>query len=287
MSVASVTDVTAGWYRDPSGHADTYRWWDGHGWTSWLSADAQAPVPGSDPAPLPSADPKASIGVTAAIGIVVGTVLLALVVVGAAVSLSTKGVPSGPAFAPPVPTAVGPEIRWEPSSHSVAIQELHAVLPDRPFACAETAQPQLPSFSSVVTCEVKVHSNYVKGADWYGIAGVGLVPDGLVKKGDVGGTADNVFNALRRQFFPKEKTSLRKRRAQPSELGPAGTSMLVVGDLHYAVKGLPSSYDRLLVMVFQLKSGAYAAFFADQPDDTPQATKDVLNRSANTVRVGP
>ena len=32
----------AGWYADPSGRPDGFRWWDGDGWTRWLSRDAAA-----------------------------------------------------------------------------------------------------------------------------------------------------------------------------------------------------------------------------------------------------
>lgn len=34
-----------GWYPDPSGRSDLYRWWTGNGWTNWMSSDSQAPPP--------------------------------------------------------------------------------------------------------------------------------------------------------------------------------------------------------------------------------------------------
>jgi len=38
-----------GWYPDPAGVADLYRWWDGVGWTDAISESAQAPRPGLTP----------------------------------------------------------------------------------------------------------------------------------------------------------------------------------------------------------------------------------------------
>jgi hypothetical protein len=45
-----------GWYPDPAGAADLYRWWDGDSWTDAISESAQAPRP----APVPILGPTAA-----------------------------------------------------------------------------------------------------------------------------------------------------------------------------------------------------------------------------------
>lgn len=46
-----MTDSLPGWYVDPSGLPDTFRWWDGRQWTQALTTDPSAPAP-TDPAPV-------------------------------------------------------------------------------------------------------------------------------------------------------------------------------------------------------------------------------------------
>lgn len=51
------------------------------------------------------------------------------------------------------------------------------------------------------------------------------------------------------------------------------------------IKGLSSTYDRLVVVVFQLADGTHAAWFVVRPNDTPRAILDVLNAAVDTVTV--
>lgn len=46
-----MTDSPLGWYVDPSGLPDTFRWWDGRQWTQALTTDPTAPAP-VDPEPV-------------------------------------------------------------------------------------------------------------------------------------------------------------------------------------------------------------------------------------------
>lgn len=45
----------AGWFPDPAGRPDHYRWWDGSAWTRLLTTDPAAATPGPDPGPDPEA----------------------------------------------------------------------------------------------------------------------------------------------------------------------------------------------------------------------------------------
>jgi Protein of unknown function (DUF2510) len=111
----------SGWFADPSGKINTFRWWDGQRWTRWLSADAAAPDPGPVPRraahrqtavtaePPPSAEARLAeptdaqpppqsfaspdpadrvVGLPAAAAIIVGGILLAIIAVGAIISLT-------------------------------------------------------------------------------------------------------------------------------------------------------------------------------------------------------
>ena len=58
---------------------------------------------------------------------------------------------------------------------------------------------------------------------------------------------------------------------------------LISGNVGYTVAGVPSTYDRVLVIVLPLEDGGYAVYFSSRPDDTPEPTLDVLNASVNAL----
>ena len=46
---------------------------------------------------------------------------------------------------------------------------------------------------------------------------------------------------------------------------------------------MPSTYDRLLVVVLPLDDGGFAAYFSSRPNDTPKTTIATLNQSINSL----
>ena len=99
-----------GWYADPSGRSETYRWWDGGVWTRWLSEDPTAPAPeqsgasdltrGDSFVAEPEHD-QTAIRLPMAVGITIGAVILAIILLGVSVSLTEDRLPAGPAVDPP------------------------------------------------------------------------------------------------------------------------------------------------------------------------------------------
>jgi hypothetical protein len=109
--------------------------------------------------------------------------------------------------------------------------------------------------------------------------GLGVLPASMVVPGNLQRTADRLFGSLRGQFFADQKTQLRKLAAQRFDRAPAGKAVAVSGEVHYAVKGVPSDYDRLVVLVVELADGGYGAWFSSRPDDTPARTLKALDDS--------
>ena len=98
---------------------------------------------------------------------------------------------------------------------------------------------------------------------------------------DVAATADQVFDSIVAQNYPPD-VKVRDRSADPFEGAPAGQGILIGADLHYSVKNVPSRYDAIVIVVVKLESGAYGAWYAMRPNDTPKSTRQVLVDSANT-----
>jgi hypothetical protein len=217
-----------------------------------------------------------------AVAVVVAALLAAVVAVGLVGSASASRLASGPAVAPPPPTAA-PALQYDPGSRAASVGTLRSTLAGSPYTCAPAPQPVRPSLTSAELCAAPVHQDYdAAGSDWTATTGLGVVEPDLVVDGDIKATGDRVFGSLRRQFFDQQ-TEARRLVAQHTDLAPAGTSIAVSGEVHYTVKGVPSRYDKLLVVVFELEDGRYGAWFSSRPDDASQATLTALDASLATL----
>ena len=169
---------------------------------------------------------------------------------------------------------------YDASSRTASIEELQLVLPAAPYVCDTTPRSALPTFRSLVVCNAPVHEDYDEdGSDWSATTGLGLVPDSLVVEDSLQLTAAKVFAALRGQFFAGQETTEEKPQRQSWDGAPAGESEARTAEIHYAVDGVPSRYDRTSVLVVALEDGGYGIWFSSRPDDTPEATLAALDAS--------
>jgi hypothetical protein len=182
-------------------------------------------------------------------------------------------------LAPPSPTAAAPTVEYDATSRAASVRELRWVLPGRPYDCDPDPQPRRPSFDSMLICAAPVHENYSGSQDWTATTGLGVLPASMVVPGNLQRTADRLFGSLRGQFFADQETQVRKLAAQRFDRAPAGKALAVSGEVHYAVAGVPSRYDRLVVLVVELADGGYGAWFSSRPDDTPAGTLKALDDS--------
>ena len=288
-----------GWYADPSRTAPV-RWWDGEQWTRWLSRDPAAAPPGvaptltpvepeeplaTAPAPARRAAAEPTVGLPVAVAVVVGTLLVAVVGLGAVARVSEDRLPSGPALAPPAAAAAAP-LTFDPATRAASVGELQVMLPGPPYTCSSRPEPFTPAFASVLLCSTAVHEDIDgRGGDWSATAGAGILATDVVVAGDVQQTADQVFAAVRSRFFAQQQTTVTNLGTQPTGLTAAARSTIVTGEVRYRVPGVPSRYDRVVVVVVALADGRYAAVVSARPEKTPTATLDVLDASLASIRV--
>jgi hypothetical protein len=297
-----------GWYADPGGKVGTFRWWDGGGWTRWLSRDATAPDPGPEPAtdrdPPPATVPTLDWGAPTGdpvsadhldhqepvparrprvvAGSILAAALLAVIAGGAVVSLAQDRMPSGPAVAPPAAEAA--TVRYDPDLIRVELEEMTYSPPGEPFSCEATATERYPTFASRHSCFAFVHENYdATGNDWVSTVSLGVAADPLVSPGDLDATAEAVFDSIVKQDYVGDLFTLKKRDKEPLDIGAPGKTVLLSAEVHFSIKNLPSRYDRLVVVVSQLESGAYGVWYAARADDAPKSMRTTLTNSAATL----
>lgn len=295
----------AGWFADPSGKINTFRWWDGAAWTRWLSADPAAPDPGAvlvaeppAPAPLPAdsapsddttayAPPDPAdrvVRLPAAAAVIVGGVLLAIIAVGAIISLTADRPLTGPAVAPPPPTEAPPAVLFDPASRAVTADELKVVLPVSPFTCDPRPRDVPSLFTSALSCSALVHADYDDKNDWTATTGVGVLDEDVRSAKDLREMAARTGSGLLRRNYTVEDVTIKKVKNAPfPDVAPDGRARRVTAELHVSYPDLPSDYDRMTVAVFELESGEHVAWWALEPDDSPRAVTEALEASAATV----
>ena len=310
-----MTAQEPGWYADPGGTARV-RWWDGEHWTRWLSRDPAAGPPGvaptltppgttaDPPVPAPAAaapdnaepgPPEGSIAASpprdrtvrlpVAVAVVVGVLLVAVVGLGAVTAATAQRLPSGPAMDPP-PSAAAVAVQFDAAARTASVAELQVTLAGAPYECGERPEPFEPVFTSFELCSTPVHRNYDgHGGSWTATTGVGLLAEDLVVPGDIQQTGDRVFSAVRTRFFAGEQTTVTDDVSQPTGLTADDRSTSVAGEVRYRIAGVPSRYDRVLVVVVELADGSHAAWISARPEKTPAATLKVLDASIGTLRV--
>jgi hypothetical protein len=242
----------------------------------------QAPGERGAPAPAPEGPaPEPRVRLPLAVLAVVATVVVALLLVALVVRLDADRLPSGPPRDPPPPDERAS--RMVVDGRKVTFQELSITLPDAPYTCSTTSTSPPSGFSQLLTCGASVHEDYDgKGSDWGALMGVGLVDDGLAGGGDLKGTTSDVFDRIfSLSFQADQKPRATKQSNGPAQLAaPSGSAWTQQADVRFTVPGLPTPYDRLVVIVVRLESGKVVAFFSDFPHD---GGKDALQSLVASV----
>ena len=307
----------SGWFADPSGKINTFRWWDGQGWTRWLSADAAAPDPGpvprraahhqttvaaepppsaeatlaepTDPQPRPQSfappDPADRVvGLPAAAAIIVAGVLLAVIAVGAIISLTADRPLTGPAVAPPPPVDAPLLLTYDAATRTVSAEELRAVLPADPFLCDDRPREVPGLFTWALSCNVVVHADYDDKLDWSATSGVGILDEKVGSVDELREMAAQTASGLITRNYTVEDVTIKKAKNVPlGEVAPDGKARIVTAELHVPYRDLPSAYDRMSVAVFELESGEHVAYWSLEPEKSPRAVAGALDESAATV----
>jgi hypothetical protein len=227
------------------------------------------------PSPGVTEPPNRGVAVPVAVGMVVAAVVAVLVVVGLVVSLTEDRLPTGPALPPPA--AKAPEVSFDATSRIVRYAAVTTRMPGTPYVCPATPDSTPPLLSSGILCGAPVHSDYEGTSDWTATAGFGSVAEGLTRP-TAEATARAFFDTFRSVGFDNRPTTLTGVTTDRADLGGHQVA-LISGNVGYTVPGVPSTYDRVLVIVLPLDDGDYAVYFSSRPDDTPKTTLDVLNAS--------
>ncbi len=269
-------DPRPGWYPDPAG-TELFRWWDGSEW-----AEATSERPGAAPAVL-----REEVGgparrrspFRAAVALVIGIALFVSAAAGFGLVLWRD--PSD-ATAPERDGAAGPIGELDESTGIATIGPLSMVMPDDPYV-VHTRAGRVPGvFDVVFTAEAVVHARYDGMHSWSSTVLVGQLASGMPGNLEAAGTA--VIHAISERAYGGKTTKVGELSAGDHSIGGEAGEVLTA-KISYEVAGLPSTFDRVVVVVVGLDDGTVVAAASVVPDDAAPELSRLAQQSLDSLGV--
>lgn len=285
-----------GWYPDPAGTSDAFRWWDGETWTDHLSESASAPAP-----PLADGEPVAArrrspLRAVVALVVVVALFLSAGVGVGLWLwdvgnsgnssnsgNTGTGGRPSSPAD----PTAAAPSEppgQLDESTRTATIGDASMVLPDDPYELRSGPGRVRGVLDAVFLAEAEVHDRYDGDNSWYAMVALAAVDPQIASDPDLARSSEATVAKLAKEIYGKQVAEVtRPKFADRSIDGNAGIEF--TAEVHYAIDRLPSRYDTVRAIVVKLDDGTVVAALSSVPDDADRELTELAEKSLDSLTI--
>ncbi|SDS05723.1 Protein of unknown function [Friedmanniella luteola] len=264
-----------GWYPDPAGTPDLYRWWDGADWTAAISESPRAPTPRLHSPARPEDDVTrrrpSPFRTVVALLVCLALFLSATVGLGLAIWGDRSGVQRGarspgaatPAAAPASSAAVG---RLDQSSRVATVGPVSMTLPDAPYRTRPDPMsiPQL--LDACFLAWAPVHTRSHGATSWAAAVLLGRLHPDVGAGGDLAARGRAVTAQLDRLLFrsaPVQVTGVEV--ADHAVDNHAG--VLVTARVHYRLPDLPSRYDDVAVVLVGLEDGSVVLAATSVPDD--------------------
>lgn len=288
VTVHGVEELVPGWYPDPAGSADTYRWWTGEGWTDLLTNDSAAPPPPSDARLrlVPAADHVGSRrGVTALVAsaVLVIAFLVAATTVGSARGSGQPVLPRDPIPANPAPTAAAP---WRIDSDRTLTFGSTATgrLPAEPYGRPGKPGATYGLFATGTSVSAVTTPRRGSAPEWSATVASGWVDESIATD-QTGTTAENVLRQLPQTLFDGTTSTTAEVEIGPVTGLDEDSAVRVTAEIRYSVPGVPATHDDVVIIVIRTDPVNYAVWFSSVPDGaSPAITKATAEAEA---AVGP
>ena len=293
-----MTAAEPGWYPDPAGATDLFRWWDGQDWTDAISESTQAPTPPRRlPRDLESGDfESASEGSDELRKAASWRRVVALIVVVALFLSATAGIglliwddppgnaarlpsPGGGGGARPTSFSTAPSGHLDRSSRTATIGPAAMVLPDTPYVLYPDPMPMAGVLDLVFWSEATVHPRYDGRHDWSTAVLFGQVSNSRAT-GDLETQGRLTMQRLGRALFDSHAAEVKDVSWSDHSVNQ-NPGLLFSATMGYSVPNLPSRYDRVTALLVRLNDGSVVIAAASMPND---ADPEVARQAAESLK---
>lgn len=277
-----------GWYADPGGEPGHYRYWDGHGWSSQVSA-APGPPPPSGPGlgggPRRPRRKRAGWWLGGAAVLAVFAVIVVLAVRAQITGdgpLGHRGTSTTPReLCPAVSTTPPPPGKGGVAAGRVRGGDLSYPLLPGPWS-TPAPDVRVPFGRDVWTQSIVTQAGLQPGLDWY--AGVIVAQ---LQAGDGFYTprqgSDIVVTCIVGSFYFDAKVT-RRDTVNRATTVQGKDAWLVESQLSFAIPGLRTRGELLIVLIVATGEGTASLFYASVPDDARQ-WEEPARRAMDDLRV--
>ncbi|MFL6027690.1 MAG: DUF2510 domain-containing protein [Friedmanniella sp.] len=264
-----------GWYPDPAGTPELYRWWDGADWTQAISESPRAPTPRLHSPAGPEDElvrrrPSRLRSVVALL-LCLALFLGATVGLGLAIWQDTPTVqrsgrlPVAGTVAPPSTPAAGALGRLDQKTRVATIGNASMTLPDQPYLLSPNPL-QTTGLDVFFLASAPVHPGFDGWRSWSAVVLLARLTPGEPGK-DLAAQAQEGVRQLSRTLFRDHRTRVESVLVTDHSVdGNAG--LMVTAEVHYDIDHLASRYDRVAAVLVQLDDGSVVAAVSSVPDDS-------------------
>lgn len=282
-----------GWYPDPAGASDAYRWWDGETWTEHLSESPNSAMPDSAAATAVATRRRSPLTTIVALILVVALFLSAGVWVGLWLwdsgSAQRSGAPeaAGRTSAPRSPTLATPSEppgQLDERNRTATIGTASMQLPDEPYELHSDPISIRDVLDPAFMAEAEVHERYDSEHDWSAMVALAALDPATAAQPDLEGAGKATLARLAVVLYGKHVTKVtRPRVADRSIDNHPGVEF--TAEVHYAVDRLPSRYDTVRAIVVKLEDGTVVAAISSVPDDADPALTRLAEKSLDSLTI--
>lgn len=284
-----------GWYPDPAGTPELYRWWDGGDWTEAISESPRAPSPRTQHLTALADDlrPRRPSRFRSVVALVICLALFLSATVGLGLAIwqdppavkrslgARAGAAASPGVLPDSGSAAG---RLDERTRQASVGPASMTLPDRPYQLS--ADPmQVPGLlEDCFLASAPVHEGYDGHRSWSAAVLLARLAGTAGDEEELEEHAVAAVQKLSTTFFRSEPTRLRGVSvADHSVDGNPGVR--VTAQVHYDIDGLPSRYDQITAVVVGLDDGTMLVAVSAVPDDADARLSAQATAAVETLTV--
>ena len=255
-----------GWYPDPAGTPELYRWWDGGDWTEAISESPRAPSPRLHSPARPEDDlvRRRPSRLRSVVALLLCLALFLSATVGLGLAIWQDGptvqrsgrVPVANPATPATTGAAGPVGRLDQKTRVATIGNASMTLPDQPYVLSPDPM-QAAGLDLFFLASAPVHPRYDGMHSWSSAVLLGrLAPGGA--GADLAERGQEAVRRLAHRMFANHRTRV-QTVAMSDHAVDGNAGLWITAQVHYDIDRLPSRYDELTVVLVQLDDGSVVA----------------------------
>ena len=264
-----------GWYPDPAGTSDLYRWWDGGDWTEAISESPRAPSPRLHSPARPEDDlvrrRPSPFRTVVALLVCLALFLSATVGLGLAIWGDGPGVQRGarsPAVAPPADgagstAAVG---RLDQATRVASVGPVSMTLPGTPYRTRSDPMGVPRLLDACFLAWAPVHTGSAGTTPWTAAVLLGRLHTDVGAGRELEDRGRAVVTELGRLFSGATRTRVTDVEVADHSVD-GRTGVRVTAQVHHEVPGPPSRHDDLTAVLVGLEDGSVVVAVTSVPHD--------------------